>query len=106
MRDALVIPPDRASSAASARHRPIGASRPRQRAPAERPRAHGTRLLPQIGLVAQALGQDQRGEAAEGLRQFVAEIAELRLRAPFEPRVVLASEAECLHGVLEPTTAS
>lgn len=62
-----------------------------------------TRLGPQLGNVAQAVGEGQRGRAAEGLRRFVAEIAELRLRAPYEERLALASEAECLLEAIEPS---
>ena len=64
-----------------------------------------TRLRPQLGVITQAVGEGQRGRAAEGLRQFVAEIAELRLRAPFEERLALAREAECLLETIEPPTA-
>jgi hypothetical protein len=61
-----------------------------------------TRMLPQIGAVGQAVGQGQQARAAEGLRAFVGEIVELRLRAPFEERLALASEAECLLHELDP----
>ena len=64
-----------------------------------------TRLKPQLGIVTQAVGEGQRARAAEGLRQFVAEIAELRLRAPFEERLALAREAECLLQTIEPPAA-
>ena len=70
--------------------------------PAAASLAGRSRLTPQLGAVAQALGRGEDARAAEGLQAFIADIVELRLRAPFEERVVLASEAQCLLDALNP----
>lgn len=62
-----------------------------------------SRLTPQLGGVAQALGRGEDARAAATLQAFIADVVELRLRAPFEERVVLASEAQCLLDALNPT---
>jgi hypothetical protein len=63
-----------------------------------------TRLLPALRASGEAIERGLGSQAADRLRRFVGEIAELRLRAPFEARAALAAEAQCLLEQLEPTT--
>jgi len=64
-----------------------------------------TRLLPLLRASGEALERGLAPQAADRLRRFIGEIAELRLRAPFEERAALAAEAQCVLDEIEPSGA-